>query len=82
MPVFHLNVDVYEMGPEVEKELSKIGKITGKIEPIKTYFLQVEIKGNTPREIAKSYRNLLLDLVKRSYVSSVERSVELEKLNA
>jgi hypothetical protein len=78
MPKFYLNVKVNEVGPDVEKVLKKFGDIRTKVEAIKLYCLETNVK---PQNVDENYNKLKAELSKQPYVVRVEESAELELLN-
>ena len=80
MPVYNLNVEVKEMSPEIEKDLSQIGTIRGKIGYLKLYFLDVEVPIGTSLEIAAAYLKKIGEIEEKHYVTSVKEATEMEVL--
>ena len=81
MPVYHLNIEVNKMGPEIEKKLSKFGKVIRGIEPLNLYFLDVEVPTGTTLEIVETYVKILSKIEKESYVTRVKEADEMEILS-
>lgn len=78
--MFYLNI-TGQMSPEEEKDLSRLVKIRYKANLLDIYCCQVEIEGS-PKEIKDAYTKLFSKLIKKPYIRKIEKSAELELLNA